>query len=227
MADLRDRVQRRLYRSPRVQRLITDAFHRLYYYRADRTWTQTSWMGVPTRKLPLDAWVYQEIVAELRPSLIIETGTRFGGSALYLAGLCDVLDHGKVVTIDIKADAQPDHPRVTYLTGSSTDPRVIAQLGEILPSDGHVLVILDSDHRQAHVAAELEAFSDLVTVGSYLIVEDSNTGGNPVQNDEVPDAGPMGAIQGFLASDDRYRPDRSREKFFLTFNPMGYLRRFS
>jgi cephalosporin hydroxylase len=210
-----------------VQRLITDAFHRLYYYRADRTWTRTSWMGVPTRKLPLDVWIYQEIVAELRPSLIVETGTRFGGSALFLAHLCDLLGHGSVVTIDIDADAQPEHPRVAYLNGSSTSPAIVEQVREMLPAGGHVLVILDSDHRQRHVTAEIAAYADMVTVGSYLIIEDSNAGGNPVHNEEVPDAGPMGAIRDFLSSDGRFAPDRSREKFFFTFNPSGYLRRGS
>jgi cephalosporin hydroxylase len=225
MSALKEAVQRRLYQSPRAQQLITNAFHRLYYYRADRTWTQTSWMGVPTRKLPLDVWIYQEIVAELRPSLIVETGTRFGGSALFLAHLCDLLGHGSVVTIDIDADAQPEHPRVTYLAGSSTSPTIVDRVRELLPDEGHVLVILDSDHRKHHVAAEIAAYADMVTVGSYLIVEDSNAGGNPVHNEEVPDAGPMGAIRDFLAADSRFAPDRAREKFFFTFNPSGYLRR--
>ena len=205
MADLKERVQHRLYHSPRAQRLITDAFHRLYYYLSERTWTQTSWMGVPTRKLPLDLWIYQEIIAELRPSLIVETGTRFGGSALFFAHLCDLLGHGSVVTIDIDADAQPEHSRVTYLAGSSTDPAIVDQVCGMLPAKGHVLVVLDSDHRQRHVAAEIAAYADMVTVGSYLIVEDSNAGGNPVHNQEVPDAGPMGAIRDFLASDGHLR----------------------
>lgn len=182
-------------------------------------------MGIPTQKLPLDAWVYQEIVAELRPSLIIETGTRFGGSALLLAHLCDLLAHGQVVTVDVAADAQPAHPRITYIDGSSTDPPTLKAIRELLPAQGHVLVFLDSDHRQSHVARELAAYADMVTVGSYLIVEDGNSGGNPVHHESVPDAGPLPAIRAFLASDGRFEPDRTREKFFFTFNPEGYLRR--
>lgn len=225
MPDLRSQLSGRLQRSSRYQRLVTNAFHHLYYQQSRRTWRNTYWLGIPTRKLPLDVWIYQEIISELRPSLIIETGTRFGGSAVFFGGLCDLLGHGNVVSVDISADAQPEHPRVSYLDGSSADPAIVEQVRGLLPPDGHVMVILDSDHRMPHVARELDAYADMVTVGSYLIVEDSNTGGNPVENAEVSDKGPLGAIQAFLPKDGRFEVDRRREKFMFTFNPSGYLQR--
>jgi len=218
-------MERAALRLPPVQRAITSAFHRLYYYNPHRTWYTTRWRGHPIRKLPLDVWVYQEIVSEVRPGLIIETGTRFGGSALLMADLCDLLGYGRVVTVDISADAQPEHPRISYLNGSSTDPQIVAAIKGLVPPDEPVMLVLDSDHRTPHVRDEIAAYKDLVTVGSYLIVEDTNTGGHPVQNVEVPDGGPMTAVQELLARDDRFEIDRERERYFFTQNPSGYLRR--
>ena len=117
---------RALLKWPPAQRIVADAYHRLYYYNPAQTWYDTRWLGHEIRKLPLDTWIYQEIIYELRPDLIIETGTRFGGSALYMAHICDLIGHGDVVTIDVTAEAQPEHPRITYLAGSSTDPSIIS-----------------------------------------------------------------------------------------------------
>jgi cephalosporin hydroxylase len=210
---------------PPAQRAITSAFHRLYYYNPSRTWSATQWLGHPIRKLPLDAWVYQEIIADVRPGLIIETGTRFGGSALMMANICDLIGHGQVVSVDIAADAQPEHPRVTYVDGSSVDPQIVGKIEAMVPSAEPVMVVLDSDHRTAHVRQELAAYAKLVSVGSYLVVEDTNTGGHPVHNAEVPDEGPMAAVQELMARDDSFELDRARERHFLTYNPCGYLRR--
>jgi cephalosporin hydroxylase len=222
--DVGEIAGRALVRWPPAQRCIADAFHRLYYYNPERTWYDTRWLGHEIRKLPLDLWIYQEIVHEVRPDVIIETGTRFGGSAMFLAHLCDLIGHGEVITVDIDADAQPSHPRVTYIEGSSTDPKVI---DEIRPraSGRTTVVILDSDHRERHVKAEIAAFKEYVSVGSYLIVEDSDTGGHPVQNVEVPDRGPMAAIEELLDADSSFEVDRTRERYFVTLNPAGFLRR--
>jgi cephalosporin hydroxylase len=163
-------LERTALRWPPAQRAITSAFHRLYYYNPSRTWTATEWLGHPIRKLPLDAWVYQEIIADVRPSLIIETGTRFGGSAQLMANICDLIGHGQVVSVDLAADAQPEHPRITYLDGSSVDPQIVAKVEAMVPGDESVLVVLDSDHRTEHVRQELAAYAKLVSVGSYLFI---------------------------------------------------------
>lgn len=186
-------------------------------------WTEATWLGAQALKNPLDLWVYQEIMVETRPELIVETGTYRGGSAYFLASVCDLVGAGEIVSIDIEPvrDDYPDHQRITYLGGrSSTDPDVVETVRE-RAAGKRTLVVLDSDHSQAHVEAELAVYADLVPVGCYLVVEDSNIG--QIRKDLLP--GPLEAIEVFLAGTDRFEIDRSREKFLITFNPSGYLRR--
>jgi cephalosporin hydroxylase len=192
------------------------------FYAAD--WhSRAFWLGSQALKNPLDLWVYQEIVFETRPELIVETGTYRGGSALYLASICDLLGSGDVLSIDIEPmrEDYPEHPRITYLTGrSSTHPDVLADVRS--RAEGRrTMIVLDSDHSQAHVEAELEAYAPIVPVGCYLIVEDSNIG--QIRKDLLP--GPLQAVEAFLTKTDEFEIDREREKFLITFNPGGYLRR--
>ena len=157
---------------------------------------------------------------------MIETGTADGGSAPYLASLMELVGTGEIVSIDIESrEMRPKHSRIRYLLGSSTDSAILAEVGEIAAEAKTVLAILDSDHSRDHVLDELRAYGPLVTPGSYLIVEDTNVNGHPVRRDHGP--GPMEAVDEFLRSGQPFEIDESREKFFLTFNPRGYLRRNS
>ena len=211
---------------PAVQRAVANAYHRLYYYNRERTWQNTRWLGHEIQKLPLDLWIYQEIINDVRPRLIVETGTWRGGTTLYLANVLDALGcDGRVVSIDIQAVDQPAHPRITYLDGSSTDASIVDQVRAMVPVGAPVLVILDSDHHTPHVRAEILTYGDLVTPGSYLIVEDTNTAGNPVHHRTIGDGGPMGAVRETLATSDRFEVDPDRERFWVSQNPSGYLRR--
>ncbi len=117
----------------------------------------------------------------------------------------------------------PQHPRITYLVGSSTSPEILEQVKGMIPPSDRVMVILDSDHGRDHVLRELELYSDLVSPGSYMIVEDTNVNGHPVLTSHGP--GPTEALEEYLRRDRRFVVDRSREKFFFTFNPGGYLRK--
>jgi cephalosporin hydroxylase len=203
---------------------ITREFHRLYYNSGPRTWSNTYWLGTAAQKCPLDLWIYQELLHELRPAIIVETGTADGGSALFLASICDLLGHGSIVSVDVRAKAgRPEHDRITYLTGSSTAPEIRRQVEELVGDRAPVLVILDSDHARDHVLEELRIYAPLVTPGSYVIVEDTNVNGHPVSPEFGP--GPMEAVGEFLREAHEFSVDRSQEKFFLTFNPGGYLRR--
>jgi cephalosporin hydroxylase len=207
-----------------ARRLRTAALSRAHdaFYESD-AWTQTRGLGAQALKNPLDLWVYQEIVFETRPDLIVETGTYRGGSALYLASICDLLGYGQVLSIDIEPARgdYPQHPRITYLAGrSSTDPEVLAEV-RARAEGRRTLIVLDSDHSQSHVEAELAAYAPFVPVGCYMIVEDSNIG--QIRKDLMP--GPLQAVDAFLARTDEFEIDREREKFLITFNPSGYLRR--
>jgi cephalosporin hydroxylase len=198
------------------------AFHKRYY--DSEVWRgRTHWLGVPTQKTPFDLWIYQELLVELRPDLVVETGTADGGSALYLASICDLIQHGRVLTIDVREAERPAHPRIAYMLGSSTERETVERVRHEAENASAVLAILDSDHAAEHVLAELRAYAPLVTPGSYLIVEDTNINGHPV----LPDFGdgPAEAVASFLAETDEFTVDHSLEKFGFTFNPGGYLRR--
>ncbi|MFI4977516.1 MAG: CmcI family methyltransferase [Solirubrobacterales bacterium] len=215
-------------------RQVHSEFSKWWYYHDKQTWDTLSWMGVKVWKYPTDLWIYQEIVFELQPDLIIETGTAFGGSALYLAHLCDILEQGHVLTIDIEArEDRPKHDRITYVTGSSTDmaswqteaiETVLALLtkAEIDRPDRKTLTILDSDHAAHHVRKELELYAPR---SDYLIVEDTNLNGHPVR--PKFGLGPYEAVNAFLASaaGAEWERDPARERLVLTSNPGGYLRR--
>ena len=200
-------------------------FHELYYNSADQTLRKTKWLGNRVIKCPLDLWVYQEIICEIRPALIVETGSGRGGSALFMASVCDLIEHGRVVTIDTRDVERPQHERITYLLGSSTDPPVVERARIEAAGERSVMVILDSDHSAEHVLEELRCYAPFVSPGSYLIVEDTNVNGHPVVPEHGP--GPMEAVQEFLATEPgrEFAVDRACEKFFMTLNPGGYLKR--
>jgi len=221
---LRKAIRHAIYAPPFVSRWITNRFHKLYYYRRAQTWRNTRWLGTDVLKCPLDLWIYQELLHDVQPDWIIETGTAFGGSASYLASLCDVLGRGQVLTIDpVEREGRPRHPRIHYLRGVSVDPEILARVARAVEGARAVLVLLDSDHSYANVLAELRAYHGFVTPGSYCVVEDGNVGGHPVAREFG--AGPLEAVHTFLAESDGFEIDREREKFYLTFNPSGYLRR--
>lgn len=205
-------------------RRVLAAFHRLYFRTHGRTWKNTQWLGVRAYKNPLDLWIYQELVFAVKPRLIIETGTAWGGSALFLATVCDAMGSGEIITIDtvVRSD-RPQHGRITYVEGSSTAPETLELVVRRADGAAPVMVFLDSDHSRDHVLEELRTYADLVTPGSYLVVEDTNLNGHPVEAGFGP--GPMEAVHAFLAERDDFAVDDGQEKFFLTFNPSGYLRR--
>lgn len=204
---------------------VVQDYHLVMY--TSGVWKNMTYLGVPILKNPLDLWIYQEIISETKPDVIIETGTYEGGSALYLAGILDALGHGNLISIDIEPKGTPKHPRVEYLVGSSVDPRMADYVK--FKSEGlKVLVILDSAHNKSHVLKEMELYGPLVTPGQYLIVEDTNLNGHPVPfhaTDEEHE-GPFEAVQEYLKSHStKWVNDVNRGKFGVTFNPSGFLKR--
>lgn len=217
------RVLARAMRTTAGRRAAALAFHHALYEARD-SWEGARWLGVTALKTPQDLWTYQEIIAETGPDLIVETGTFEGGSALYLATLCDALGRGRVISVDLVSRGPlPEHPRALFLRGSSTDPEILERIRAEIQPDSRVMVILDSNHDRDHVLAELRAYGEMVSPGSYLVVEDTNINGHPVAPLWGP--GPMEAVEEYLASGAPYRVDGSREKFLVSFHPRGFLRR--
>jgi cephalosporin hydroxylase len=195
-------------------------------YWHDHTWTTTKWLGVPALKYPSDAWTYQEILFETRPDLIIETGTYQGGSALFLATICDSLGNGRVITIDVDDRAgRPSHSRVTYLKGSSTGEQILTTITEAASAAQRIMVILDSDHAAEHVYQELVAYNGFVSPGCYLVCEDTNVNGHPVYCKHGP--GPTEALMRFLPDHPEFVVDYDRQRLGITAHPRGFLRRLN
>ena len=223
---LRGLIYSRFFENDKRNKNVVDDFHKLYAEGKffNKTWGSTYWMGVPTQKCPLDMWIYQEIINEVKPDVILESGTAAGGSALFLAGICDLVDKGRVVSIDIKADQdRPKHDRIDYLHGSSTSDEIYKQIKSMIRPDDIVMVVWDSDHVKDHVLQGLRMYSPLVTRNSYFVVEDTNLNGNPIAPDWGP--GPMEAVEEFILQNKDFLVDKSKEKFYMTFNPSGYLKR--
>jgi cephalosporin hydroxylase len=196
---------------------IVDSF--IDEYHESGVWADTHWRGHRIEKYPTDLLTLQSIIHDLRPDVIIECGTRFGGSAIFLGDMCDLVGHGRVVSIDIDPVYTPQHSRVTYLKGDSGDPNTAQQAAPT----GTVLVDLDSNHDKAHVIRELDVWAQHVSVGSYVIVEDTILNGHPIDRQGVPSS--WEAIDDWLPRHPEFVRDHSREKFGLTSNPGGYLRR--
>lgn len=183
-------------------------------------------------KNPLDLWMMQQIIYEVQPEFIIETGTWRGGSALYWAHTLNGigLENSRVLTVDIQdhtatAAAHPLWKKyVTFFKASSTSPALVSEIARRV-NGRKTLVTLDSNHTAAHVLNELRAYSPMVTRGSYLIVEDTHLDGVPTQPNFGP--GPMAATQQFLkeGGNKDFEQDLAREALVMTFNPGGWLRR--
>lgn len=203
-----------------LAKFYCNKFHKFYYN--SKVWRRTFWLGTPIQKCPLDLWIYQEIIYKLKPDIIIETGTANGGSALYLANLCDLINNGEVITIDTAVKKnRPKHKRITYLTGSSISSDIIKLVKSLIKNKSKIMVILDSDHSKNHVLKELKIYSNFVTEDSYLIVEDTNINGHPVKLNFG--LGPWESVNEFLKDNKNFYIDRTKEKFYLTFNPKGFL----
>jgi cephalosporin hydroxylase len=206
---------------------IADQFNDLYY----RTRREMSYRGIPVLKNPCDLWVTMELFWILRPCVVIETGTAQGGSATFYADMAKALDIDcRIVTVDInpKWSYDPNTRGITSLVGYSTDPGISREIrttviAERNKHDRAVILTLDSDHSEVNVLEELRLYSDLVTPGSYAIVEDTNVNGHPSYPDHGP--GPWEAVHKFLAENRHFQIDRDCQRHFLTFNPGGWLKR--
>lgn len=210
----------------RDQDTIT-AFQQLYWNagKLGGTWNDTKWMGIEVLKYPTDLHIYQEIIHEVRPTLLIETGTNMGGSSLYYAHMFDILGQGQIFTIDVvEYETRPIHPRIEYFVGSSIEDKTVAEVAKRTAKSEIVMVVLDSCHDKAHVLREMEIYGEFVTPGSYMVVEDTALCGNPVG--EVGHLGAKAAVEEYVKRKGcQFIVDKTRHKFLLSMNTGGYLRK--
>lgn len=200
-----------------------------------------TWLGRPIIQHPQDIVAMQEIVWQVKPDLIVETGIAHGGSLIFYASLLELLGgDGQVLGVDI--DIRPhnraaieSHPmsrRIKMVQGPSTDEAVVRQVREHAKGKRAVLVVLDSNHTHAHVLKELELYSPLVTKGSYLVVFDTLIEDFP--EDLFPDRpwgkgnSPKTAVHEFLNKTSHFEIDRMlQSKLLITVAPDGYLKRIA
>lgn len=213
-----------------------------------------SWQGRPVIQYPQDIIAMQELIWQVRPDLIIETGIAHGGSLVFSASMlalldmCDAIQAGQTINprvsrrkvlgidIDIRAhnraaiEAHPMASRIQMIEGSSIDPALVAKVRAIAAGYQRVLICLDSMHTHAHVLAELEAYAPMVSPGSYCVVfdtviEDMSAGSFP---DRPWDKGnnPKTAVWQFMKTHPEFEIDKSiPDKLLITVAPDGYLRR--
>ncbi len=194
-----------------------------------KVYRQVYWRGVQCLKIPNDLLVYQEIIFDTLPDYIIETGTWNGGSALFMADICQLVHHGQVITIDtdltlVNNSRVLNHPRIMRYGGNSLSDETIRHVRDIVKGKG--MVVLDNNHSREHVAKELELYCSLVGEGCYLIVEDGYFDTIVFDSSFPYNGGPVPAIQEFLINHPEFERDVEIEsKFLATFNPWGYLRK--
>jgi len=197
-----------------------------------------SWMGRPIIQFPQDIIAMQEIVWQVKPELVIETGIAHGGSLVFYASMLELLGGDRYVLgidVDIREHnriAIEQHAmfkRIKMIQGSSLDAGVVREVYDFAKGRRRVIVALDSNHTHEHVLKELEFYSPLVAKGSYLVVFDTVIEDMP--EDSFPDRpwgkgnNPKTAVRKFLETNHRFVVDKEiEEKLLITVAPDGYLR---
>lgn len=197
-----------------------------------------SWLGRPIIQFPQDIVAVQEIIWQVKPDLIIETGIAHGGSLIFYASMLELLGgDGRVLGIDIdirehnrvEIEKHPMYKRIDMLEGSSIDEKIAKQVYDFAKDKKKILVVLDSMHIHDHVLKELKLYSPLVTKGNYLVVFDTAIEDMP--EDFFPDRpwgkgnNPKTAVWEFLKTNNRFEIDKEMEsKLLITVAPDGYLK---
>ncbi len=210
-----------------IESLIVPIFHCLWFHSSD-TWSCNTFLGYKIQQCPFDMQLYQELIYRLRPDFILQTGVAGGGSLLYFASLLDLIkapSSAIVIGIDIELseDAKSlSHPRIRLFQGSSIDLGLVEQIKQILTKVTGI-VILDSNHNKQHVKAELNIYRDFVNIGSYIVVEDTNINGHPV--DPFFGPGPLEAVKEFLKENSTFISDDIWKRNKFSFHQGGWLKR--
>ena len=174
-----------------------------------------AWMGRPIIQLPEDMVRLQEVIWELKPDVLIETGVAHGGSLIFYASLFEAMGHGRVIGIDIEIrphnrqaiETHPMKKRIELLEGSSTAPEIVDQVQALVRPGEKILVVLDSNHTKDHVLNELRAYAPMVSIGSYIVATDGvmeQVKGAPRTDSDWDWNNPKAAAHAFVAEDKRF-----------------------
>ncbi len=207
----------------------SEIMNRIYW--ANRMFYQTKWLGVSSIQYPNDNWVMQEIISEVKPDFIVETGTAEGGTTLFYATVLEKVNPGgKVITVDIDPQIkeagkfQVFRDKVEVIKGDSVSAEVIDAISKRV-KNCKVLVTLDSLHTKKHVLKELNLYSNFVSLNSYIVVQDTYWGEQKDSLCHVKGGGPREAMEEFLKNNKNFEIDHSKEKYFITQHPSGFLKR--
>lgn len=192
---------------------------------ASLTW----YKGIKSSKWPCDAWVYQELIYERKPNLIVEVGNFHGGSTVMLADYLDMYSEGSlgIVAVDIDhsqlEDKAREDDRITWISGDAKLDEVFDAVKAAIPENARVMVIDDSSHEPDHSFEVIKKYAPLVSVGQYFIMEDTTIGNIiPKTHREF---GADDAVKKFMDGNEDFRTDHMREKWFYTNNVDGFLER--
>ena len=204
-----------------------------------------TWLGRPIIQLPEDILRIQEVIYRIKPDVIVETGVAHGGSLIFYAGLCKIMNKGRVIGVDIEVrphnrKAIESHELFEFITlveGSSTSPDIVNRVWKLVLPGETVLVLLDSNHSREHVLNELRAYASLVSVGSYIVVCDgimARLENAPRTHPDWTWNNPLSAIQEFVAENQNFAVHEPTFLFNegivekrVTYCPNGFLRRVS
>jgi cephalosporin hydroxylase len=201
-----------------------------------RIYDRVRWLGIPIMQLPEDILMMQELIYQVRPDVIVETGVAYGGTAVLYASMLELLGKGQVISIDIKLredtrlalHAHPMSKRIILLEGSSTDKAVVARVQQMVRPEDKVLVALDSNHTYTHVRQELEQYSPLVKPEGYIVVFDGVMeilADAPSGKPEWVTDNPAAAVRDFLVEHPEFEVDPYYNRLSVTYSPGGFLRR--
>jgi cephalosporin hydroxylase len=202
-----------------------------------------TWLGRPVIQLPEDIVRIQEVIWQVQPDVLVETGVAHGGSLVFYASLFAAIGRGHVIGVDV--DIRPANraaierhvlaPRIALVDGSSVAAPTLATVKAAIRPGERVMVVLDSNHSRAHVRAELNLYAPLVSPGSYLVVCDgimADLAGAPRSAPDWAWDNPLGAVEDFLATSDEFVAEEPRFPFNegsvrarVTYSPRCFLRR--